>query len=65
MTDEEFESEKMYCVTMALAEAMCRKGIITEELLAIIDTKLTEKYRPSLSLLLPKNTCYYNKSEQL
>ncbi len=42
MTDEEFESEKMYCVAMALAD---RKRIITEELLAIIDTKLSEKYR--------------------
>ncbi len=64
MTDEEFKAEKMYCVAMGLAEEMCRKGIISEELLAVIDTKLTEKYCPTLSLLLSKNTCYYNKSEQ-
>lgn len=52
MDEKEFESEKLYYISMSIAKSMLRKGIIDEEVLAIIDTKLLEKYRPILGTLL-------------
>lgn len=52
MDEKEFEAEKLYYISMSIAKSMCEKGIIDEEVLAIIDTKLLEKYRPVSGTLL-------------
>ena len=52
MGEKEFEAEKLYYISMSIAKSMFEKGIIDEEVLAIIDTKLLEKYRPILGTLL-------------
>ena len=52
MDEKEFEAEKLYYISMSIAKSMLEKGIIDEEVLAIIDTKLLEKYRPISGTLL-------------
>ncbi len=52
MDEKEFEAEKLYYISMSVARSMLRKGIIDGEVLAIIDTKLLEKYRPVSGTLL-------------
>ena len=52
MDEKEFEAEKLYYISMSIAKSMREKGIIDEEVLAIIDTKLLEKYRPISGILL-------------
>lgn len=52
MDEKEFEAEKLYYISMSIAKSMREKGIIDEEVLAIIDTKLLEKYRPISGTLL-------------
>ena len=51
MTEEQFEREKLYQATMNVFDGMRKKGLITEEQYAIIDTKMLEKYRPLLGTL--------------
>jgi hypothetical protein len=53
MSGEHFERERLYQATVALARAMLRRGLITEDELTIIDTKMREKYRPLLGILCP------------
>lgn len=52
MDEKEFEAEKLYYISISIAKSMLRKGIIDEEVLAIIGTKLLEKYRPITGILL-------------
>lgn len=52
MSEKEFQAEKLYYISVSIAKSMFRKGVIDEEVLAIIDTKLLEKYRPISSTLL-------------
>jgi hypothetical protein len=52
MSKEQFERERLYQATLAVARTMRRKGLITEDELAIIDTKMRGKYRPLLGGLL-------------
>jgi hypothetical protein len=52
MSKEQFERDRLYQATLAVARTMRRKGLITEDELAIIDTKMREKYRPLLGGLL-------------
>lgn len=52
MDEKEFEAEKLYYISMSIAKSMLEKGIIDEEVLAIIDTKLLEKHRPISGTLL-------------
>lgn len=52
MSEKEFQAEKLYHISLCIAKSMFQKGIIDEEVLAIIDTKLLEKYRPLSSTLL-------------
>ena len=54
MDEKEFEAEKLYYISMSIAKSMLEKGIIDEEVLAIIDTKLLEKYRPIPGTLLAR-----------
>jgi hypothetical protein len=48
MSKEQFERERLYQATLSVARAMLRKGLLTEDEVGIIDTKMREKYRPSL-----------------
>ena len=52
MTDEQFRAEKLYYISLSIAKSMLEKGIIHEDVLAVIDTKLLEKYRPISDTLL-------------
>lgn len=56
MTEEQFEREKLYQATMNVFGGMLKKGLITEEQYAIIDTKMLEKYRPLLGTLFAELT---------
>lgn len=56
MTEEQFEREKLYQATMNVFDGMRKKGLITEEQYAIIDTKMLEKYRPLLGTLFAELT---------
>ena len=64
MTEEQFEREKLYQATMNVFDGMLKKGLITEEQYAIIDTKMLEKYRPLLGTLFSESTCYSGLSER-
>lgn len=52
MSEKEFQAEKQYHISLSIAKSMFQKGVIDEEVLTIIDTKLLEKYRPVSSTLL-------------
>ena len=52
MSEEMFNAEKLYQVTMTIAKSMLSKGMITTEEYAVIDTKMLEKYHPILGTLL-------------
>jgi hypothetical protein len=56
MSEERFDSERLYQTTMALARSLRDRGVITEDELSAIDTMMLEKYRPLLGGLCPKNT---------
>jgi hypothetical protein len=56
MNGEQFEKERLYQATMTVARAMCRKGLLTEDEVTIIDTKMSEKYQPLLGTLYPPIT---------
>lgn len=52
LTEEWFKAEKLYYISRSIAKSMRTEGIIDDEILALIDTKLLEKYRPVLGTLL-------------
>ena len=56
VTEEQFKREKLYQATMNVFAGMLKKGLITEEQYAIIDTKMLEKYRPLLGTLFAELT---------
>lgn len=51
MTKEQFQREKMYLTTMTIARNLLKNEIISEVEYHEIDTKFTNKYRPSLGTL--------------
>ena len=51
VTEDQFEREKLYQATMNMFRSMLKKGLITEEQYAIIDTKMLQKYQPLLGTL--------------
>lgn len=53
MNKEQFERERLYQATIAIARTMLRRGLITEKELTVIDTKMREKYKPLLGTLCP------------
>lgn len=55
MTDEQFSAEKTYQVSRALAKSMFKKGILTADEFAEIDTILLRKYHPLLGILFSQN----------
>ena len=52
MTEERFRAEKLYYISLSIVKSMLEKGVIDEEVLAIIDAKLLEIYRPVSATLL-------------
>lgn len=51
MNEDQFEREKLYQATMNMFRSMLKKGLITEEQYAIINTKMLQKYQPLLGTL--------------
>ena len=49
---EQFELEKLYYISISIAKTMLQRGIIDEEVYAIIDTILLEMYRPISAILI-------------
>jgi len=55
MNAEQFEAEKRYMLALRFAYTLKKKGLLTEEEYAVIDTKLLEKYRPKFGTLFSEN----------
>jgi hypothetical protein len=55
MNEEQFERERKYQASAAVAKAMLENGILTAEEYRQIDTILLEKYRPILGSLCADN----------
>lgn len=51
MTTEQFDCEKAYRVTLAIAKTMLQKGLITEQEYKRINRMMLEKYRPLLGIV--------------
>lgn len=51
MSKEQMKREKLYQLTMSMARQMLKKGLISREEYAVIDTKMREKYEPTLGTL--------------
>ena len=51
MSKEQMKQEKLYQITMSIAKKMLDDGLITKEEYTIIDTKMQEKYQPTLGTL--------------
>lgn len=51
MSKEQMRREKLYQITMSIAKRMLADGLISKEEYAIIDTKMKEKYQPTLGTL--------------
>lgn len=51
MSKEQMRREKLYQITMSMAKRMLDDGLISKEEYAIIDTKMKEKYQPTLGTL--------------
>jgi len=51
MTKDQFESEKLYQSSLAIARSMLNKDLVTEEEFDLIEASLREKYRPKLGTL--------------
>jgi len=54
VTEAQFQSEKLYYISLSIAKAMLRKGIISEGVFTVIDTKLLAEYRPISGTLLAR-----------
>ena len=52
MTQKEFHAERRYQTAMIYVKKMLDEGVISRDDYATIDTKLLEKYRPTMSTLL-------------
>lgn len=51
MTKEQFEAEKLYQSSLAIARSMLKKVLVTEEEFNLIEASLREKYHPKLGTL--------------
>lgn len=51
LSKEQMRREKFYQITMSIAKRMLADGLISKEEYAIIDTKMKEKYQPTLGTL--------------
>lgn len=55
MTDDEFNRELNYQISMSITESMREKGIIDDDVYNLIDAKLLEMYQPTIGSLLSPN----------
>ena len=55
VNEDQFEREKLYQATMNMFRSMLKKGLLTQEQYAIIDTKMREKYQPIFGTLFPED----------
>lgn len=53
MSNENFQSEKTYQITLYLVRILLQEGLLTEDELNMIDTILIKKYNPLLGRLYP------------
>jgi hypothetical protein len=51
MTKEQFEAEKLYQSSLAIARTMLKKALVTEGEFNMIEASLREKYHPKLGTL--------------
>ncbi|MFO3714817.1 SHOCT domain-containing protein [Oribacterium sp. P9] len=51
MSKERMTREKLYQTTMSIARKMLKNSLISKEEYAVIDTKMQEKYQPTLGTL--------------
>lgn len=51
-----FQAEKLYYISVSIAKSMLAKGIIDQEVYAIIEAQLLEKYHPVSATLLSGKT---------
>ena len=52
ITQKEFNAERRYQTAMIYVKKMLNEGVINDNDYAEIDTKLLEKYQPTMSTLL-------------
>lgn len=52
MNKQQLEAEQQYYLAISVAKSMYQKGIISADVLAIIETKLLEKWQPISATLL-------------
>ena len=45
-------AEKLYYMSLSIAKSMLEKDVIDQEMLAVINEKLLEKYHPVMGMLL-------------
>lgn len=64
MTREQFRAEKLYYISLSVTKSMLEKGVIDEEVSAIIATRLLEKYRPVSGILLAGKERFYGENKQ-
>lgn len=62
MTDDEFNRELHYQISMSVTKSMLEKGIIDSEMYDLIDSKMLERYQPIIGSLLSPN---WKKAEDL
>ena len=55
MTEIQFQAEKRYQVALAMATSLLKKGLLTQEEFAVINTILLDKFQPVLGTLLSEN----------
>lgn len=63
MTQEQFDAEKNYQAARQIAESFHKQGLLTDEEFGQIDTKLLQKFKPSLGTLFSEIACYSNGLE--
>ena len=56
MTNEQFEREMRYRVSMAVANSMLRQGLINQAEHDDFNRHMTEKHRPLIGVLLLKSS---------
>ena len=56
MTNEQFEREMRYRVSMAVANCMLRKGLISQAENEAFDALMIEKYQPPIGNILLKTS---------
>ena len=52
MNEKQIEAEKQYYIAMSVAKSMFKKGVISAEVLSIIQTNLLDKFKPISATLL-------------